>query len=47
MVPISPACQISSQSLKYLYIDKLDPEGKTWVLRSGGILDYEPDSKMD
>lgn len=30
----------TERALKYLYIDKLDPEAKNWVLRPGGILDY-------
>ena len=31
----------TERALKYLYIDKLDPKDKSWVLRPGGILDYE------
>ena len=37
----------TERALKYLYIDKLDPEDKNWTLLSGGVLDYESNSKMD
>ncbi len=43
LVPIN----FTERALKYLYVDKLDPESKIWILRPGRILDYESDSKVD
>ena len=31
----------TERALKYLYVDKFDLEGKTWVLLPGGVLNYE------
>lgn len=42
-VPIN----FTERALKYLYIDKFDPKDKNWTLLSGGVLDYESNSKMD
>jgi len=30
----------TERALKYLYVDKLNPKSKIWVLLPGGILDY-------
>jgi hypothetical protein len=38
----------TERALKYLYVDKLDPKDKFWILLPGGVVDYnEPNSKVD